>query len=94
MTAPDERQRQPRLSALLAHAETRVALVTALALLVQAAIAKNVIEVELDYWSQFAALWVFIVFLIGDRRDRRTELGFMAAIIAVTVAVLVLYAVW
>lgn len=94
MTATDPRQRRKRLPALLAHTETRVALVTALALVVQAALAKNVLEVELDYWSQFAALWVFIVFLISDQRDRRAELCFIAAIVAVTAAVLVLYAVW
>jgi hypothetical protein len=77
----------------MARAETRVALVAALALVVQAVLAKNVLEVELDYWSQFAALWVFIVFLIGEQRDRRAELGYIAAIVAVTAAVLLLYAV-
>jgi hypothetical protein len=91
---PDERQRTRKIPALLAHAETRVALVAAAALLIQAVVAKNILDVDLDYFSQFAALWVFIVFLISDRRDRQTEVGFMAAIVAVTAAVLLLYAVW
>lgn len=92
MTATDQRQRRNRIPALLARAEVRVALVTATALIAQAVIAKNVLEVELDYLSQFAALWVFIVFLISEQRDRAAELGFIAAIAAVTAAVLALYA--
>lgn len=93
MTAPDQREEKEGLSAVLGRAETRVALVTAAALLGQAVIAKNVLEVELDFGSQFAALWVFIAFLVSGQQDRRAELGFMAAIVAVTVAVLTLYAV-
>jgi hypothetical protein len=77
----------------LSKPETRVALVAALALIVQAVVAKNVLDVELDFVSQFAALWVFIVFLISDERGRLAELGTMAVIVAVTCAVMALYAV-
>lgn len=73
--------------------ETRVALVAGLALIAQAVVAKNVLDVELDFGSQFAALWVFIVFSISDKRGRLAELAFMATIVAVTAAVLALYAV-
>ncbi len=78
--------------AALRHAEVRVALIAAAALMVQAVIAKNVIDVQLDYISQNAALWVFIVFLIGGLRDRVAELAASAAIVVVTVAVLTFYA--
>ena len=74
-------------------AQVRVALVTALALMVQAVLAKNVLDVELDFISQFAALWVFIVFQLSGRYDRLAELATDAAIILVTAAVLTLYAV-
>jgi hypothetical protein len=78
----------------LVKPETRVALVAAIALILEAVVAKNVLEVELDYASQFAPLWVFIVFLITEERGRVAELGAIAVIVAVTTAVLALYAVW
>jgi hypothetical protein len=78
----------------LAKPEIRVALVTAIALVLQAVLAKNVLEVELDYGSQFAALWVFIVFLITGDRGRFAELGTIVTIVAVTASVLALYTVW
>jgi hypothetical protein len=73
-------------------AQVRVALVTAVALLVQAVLAKNVLDVELDFISQFSALWVFIVFQLTGRNDRLAELGADAVIVLVTAAVLILYA--
>jgi hypothetical protein len=78
----------------LTKPEIRVALVTAIALVLQAVLAKNVFEVELDYGSQFAALWVFIVYLIAGDRGRFAERGTMVTIVAVTAAVLALYTVW
>jgi hypothetical protein len=77
----------------LGDAEVRVALVTAVALMVQAVLAKSVLDVELDFISQFAALWVFIAFQVSGRRDRVAEFGADAAIVLVTAAVLILYAV-
>jgi hypothetical protein len=73
--------------------QVRVALVTAVCLILEAVIAKNVIDVELDFFSQFVPLWVFIAYLVSGLRDRVSELAFMAAVVATTVAVLVLYAV-
>ena len=72
--------------------QVRVALVTAACLVVEAAIARNVIDAELDFVSQFAPLWVFIAYLVSGLRDRVSELSFIAAIIVTTVAVLVVYA--
>jgi hypothetical protein len=85
--------RRHGISRALGDAQVRVALLTAVALLVQAVVAKNVLDVRLDVMSQFAALWVFIVFQLSGLRDRPAELAFAAAIIAVTSAVLVLYAI-
>ena len=77
----------------LRDAQVRVALVAAVALMVQAVLAKNVLDVELDFISQYAALWVFIVFQVSGRRDRFAELGTAVVIILVTAAILTLYAV-
>ena len=70
-----------------------VALVAAVCLLVEAVIAKNVIDVELDVFSQFAPMWIFIAYLVSGLRDRASEIAFIAVIILATAAILVLYAV-
>lgn len=82
-----------RISRALGDAQVRLALLTAAALMVQAVLAKNVLDVTLDFVSQFAVLWVFIVFQLSGLRDRRSELAFAAAVVFVTAAVLALYAV-
>ena len=73
--------------------QVAVALVAAACLLVEAVIAKNVIDVELDFISQFAAMWIFIAYLLSGLRDRTSEIAFIAVSILVTAAILVLYAV-
>lgn len=73
--------------------QVRVALVAAACLLVEAVIAKNVLDVELDFISQFAPMWIFISYQLSGLRDRTSEIAFIAAIILVTVAILVGYAV-
>ena len=73
--------------------EVRVAWVTAVCLVLEAVIAKNVLDAELDFISQFAPFWVFIAYLVSGLRDRVSEISFIAAIVVTTVAVLVLYAV-
>lgn len=73
--------------------EVRVALVAAACLLVEAVVAKNVIDVELDWFSQLAPFWVFIAYMVSGLRDRTSEIAFTIALIGVTAAVLVLYAV-
>ena len=70
-----------------------VALVAAGCLLVEAVIAKNVIEVDLDFFSQFVPMWIFIAFLVSGLRDRTSEIAFTAVIVLATAVVLVLYAV-
>jgi hypothetical protein len=84
--------RNHRFGGALGDAQVRVAILAAVALMVQAVIAKEVLEVELDFVSQFAALWVFIVFQVSGERSRAAELGAAAAIVLVTAAILLLYA--
>ncbi len=73
--------------------EIGVALVAGACLIVEAVIAKNVLDVELDVMSQFAAMWIFIVYLVSGLRSRTSEIAFIAAIILATAAILILYAV-
>jgi hypothetical protein len=70
-----------------------VALVAAACLIVQAILAKNVLDVELDWYSMLAPFWVFVAYMVSGVRSRTSEIAFMAAIVASSVAVLILYAV-
>ena len=73
--------------------QVTVSLVAAACLLLEAVIAKNVIDLELDFFSQFAPMWIFIAYLVSGLRDRTSEIAFSAVIILATAAILVLYAV-
>ena len=73
--------------------EVVVSRVAGACLLVEAVIAKNVIDVELDFFSQFAPLWIFIAYLVSGLRDRTSEIAFITVIILATAAILVSYAV-
>lgn len=77
----------------LREPQVMVSLVAGACLLVEAVIAKNVIEVELDFFSQFVPMWIFIAYLVSGLRDRTSEIAFIAVTILATAAVLVLYAV-
>jgi hypothetical protein len=72
--------------------DVRLSVVVAVCLLVQAVVAKEVLDVRLDYVSQLAALWVFIAYLVTGRHDRSAARAFALAAVAVTAAVLALYA--
>lgn len=83
---------QGRWPAVFADPQVRVAIVTAVALLAQAVIAKNVLDVKLDFFSQFAAFWVFIVFEVAGVRSRTVELLTSLVIVLVAVGVLLVAA--
>jgi Ca2+/Na+ antiporter len=85
--------RNQRIPEALGDPQVRIAVLAAVAVMVQAIIAKNILDVRLDFFSQTAALWVFIVFMLSGQRDRLAELGAGAAILVVTAAVTMLYAV-
>jgi hypothetical protein len=81
-----------RLPRALRESEVRVALVVAACLLVEAIVAKNVLDVTLDPLVQIAPMWVFLVYTWQERRDRVAELATMAAAVVATAAILVVYA--
>jgi hypothetical protein len=72
--------------------DVTLSVVVAACLLAEAVVAKEILDVSLDYFSQFAALWVFIAYLVTGRHDRSAANAFALAAVAVTVAVLGLYA--
>ena len=80
------------LPAWASSSDVRLSVVVAVCLLVQAVVAKEVLDVRLDYFSQFAALWVYIAYLVTGRHDRSAARAFGLAAVAVTAAVLGLYA--
>jgi len=74
--------------------EMKVALVTAACILGVAIISKNVLNVQLDFISQYAPSWTFIVYIItrGQAKKCKHEtLYWSIAIVAVTAMVLALY---
>jgi hypothetical protein len=73
--------------------QVMVSLVAAACVLVEAVIAKNVIDVELDFFIQLAPIWILIAYLVSGLRDRTSEIAFIAVTILTTAAILVLYAV-
>jgi hypothetical protein len=85
-------ERPNRLRAALGDPQVRIALLAALALVVEAVVAKNILDVRLDFISQFAALWVFIAFQVSGRRDRLAEIAAGVAVVVATAAVLIVYA--
>ena len=77
----------------LREPQVTIALLTAACLIVEAIVAKNVLDVDLEWFSQLLPFWVFVAYMVSGIRDRASEIAFSTAIIATTVAVLVLYAV-
>ena len=78
---------------LVEEPQVRLALVTAVCLMAEAVIAKNLLDVELGFISQFAPFLVFIAYLVSGAGDRASEIAFTIAVVGVTAGVLVLYAI-
>jgi hypothetical protein len=96
MTAPGFDQHRGeaggRLPRALRESEVRVALVVAACLLLEAIVAKNVLDVRLDPLVQIAPMRIFLVYTWQERRDRVAELVTMATAVVATAAILVVYA--
>jgi hypothetical protein len=90
--ASHETHPRHHIPAWAASYDVRVSLVVAACLLVQAVVAKEVLDVRLDYFSQFAALWVYIAYLVTDRHDKSSAKWFSLTAVLGTAAVLGLYA--
>jgi len=78
--------------------EAKVSLVTAGCILTLAIVSKNVLRVQLDFISSFGPVWVFIAYIITKDSVKNSKiccnpLFWALAIIVVTAAILILYAI-
>ncbi len=73
--------------------EIKVSLVTAVCVLGLSIISKKIIQVELDFMTQYGPVWVFIVYIITNDKAKNSNnpIIWSGIIILVTVAILVLY---
>ena len=73
--------------------EIKVALVTA-ACIIAMAIQKNVLNLQLDFVSQYVPTLMFIAYILTSRQAKKVKhsaVYWSAAIVAVTAAILVIY---
>jgi hypothetical protein len=72
--------------------EVKVSLVTAVCILALAIISKNVLNVQLDFITQYGPVWVYMAYI--GTKDKTKKLKYWSlVIILVTIATLVLYAI-
>jgi hypothetical protein len=72
-------------------AQTRIAVVVAVCLVIEAIAAKNVMDVSVNIVAFLAPLWVFAVSLAWPTEDRAYEIGTIVLAIGATAGVLVFY---
>lgn len=72
--------------------QIRVAVVVAACLVVEAIVAKSVLDVTVDVVALLAPLWVFAVSLAWPTKNRTSEIATMLLAIGATAAVLVVSA--
>ena len=92
MSLQPEHAPRRRLAGMLHDAYVRVALLAGVALLVEAVLAKTVLDVRLNFLAQFAPLWVLLAFRASGRRGRRSEIAASVGVVVMTVGVLLVYA--
>lgn len=78
--------------------DLKVSLVTAICLLALAIVSKNVLRVQLDFISLYGPVWVYIAYIATRDKQKESKtcgspLFWSLAIIFVTLAILLLYAV-
>jgi hypothetical protein len=89
----------PHASSAHAHpsgtgrAQLRIAVVVAACLIVEAVVAKNVMDVTINIVAFLAPLWVFAVSQAWPTKDKLFELTTILVAVAATAGVLVFYAV-
>jgi hypothetical protein len=78
--------------------EIKVSFVTAVCILALAIISKNILNVQLDLISQYGPVWMLIAYLSTKDTNKKSKiccspLFWSVAIILVTAAILVIYAI-
>jgi len=72
--------------------EVKVSLVTAVCILALAIISKNVLNVQLDFITQYGPVWVYIAYISTKDKTKKSKYWSLV-IILVTIATLILYAI-
>jgi hypothetical protein len=72
-----------------------VSLVTGICILALAVVSKYFLDVELDFVSQYGPVWIYMVYVAGDKakRSQRSTVLWSATIVIATLAILVVYAI-
>jgi len=74
------------------RAQLRIAIVVAACLLVEAVVAKNVMDVTINIVAFLAPLWVFAVSQAWPTKDKTFETATMILAVTATAGVLIFYA--
>jgi hypothetical protein len=81
-----------RLRGVLDNPQVRVGLLTLAALLVEAGLARWVLDVELNFFALLAPFWVFVAYKVSGQRGRTAEIVASVAVVVAAAAVLLAYA--
>jgi len=78
--------------------ELKVSLVTVVCILALAVISKNILHVQMDFVSQYAPIWMFVVYIITREKAKASKicgrpLFWSISIVLITLAILVVYAI-
>jgi hypothetical protein len=91
MALPPQHAPRTRRAGALNDAYVRVALVTGVALLVEAVLAKTVLDVRLNFFAQFAPLGLLLMVRASGERGRGSEIAASVCGVVMTVGVLLVY---
>ena len=76
--------------------EIKVSLVTVVCILALAVISKNILHVQMDFISQYASIWMFVIITREKAKSSKicgSPLFWSTAIVLITLAILVVYAI-
>lgn len=92
MSTPSHHAPPHRLPDVIEKPQVQVGLLTAVALLVEVLLMKYVLDASPSMFVLLGPLWAFTVYKVSGRRDRTSEIVASIAVVLVTAAVLLAYA--
>jgi hypothetical protein len=92
MSTPAHHAPRHRLPDVIENPQVQVGLLTAVALLVEVLLMKYVLDASPSMFVLLGPLWAFTVYKVSGRRDRTSQIVASVAVVLVTAAVLLIYA--
>jgi hypothetical protein len=92
MNAPPAQAPPRRLPGVLGNPQVRVGLLTVAALVVEAVLARAVLDVELNFFALLAPFFVFTAYKVSGQRGRTAEIVASVAVVVATATVVLVYA--